>query len=147
MPFWMILSAFLILAGALFADNQNTQETLQEDRDAQSIAGSLLVYRRALTQFAENNPGAQGQISSAQLSLPTWYVQDSRITGFVLAGKPVVAFTGNVPGLIGQVREATQGGVPVGLVSNNQLVDSNTGQVANVALPQGLNSDVVIGQY
>lgn len=147
MPFWMILSGFLILAGALFSENQNTQERLQLDRDAQSIAGSMLIYRRALAQFAENNSSPQGQISSVQLNLPAWYVQDTRISGFVLAGKPVVVFAGNAPGLIGQIREATQGGVPVGLVRNNQLIDSNTGQVANVALPSGTNSDVVIGQY
>jgi len=149
MPLWGLLFSIMICSATLAADYMLDQNRQVATAEMQSVAGNMLVLRRAAMKFAEDHPGAQGQIDPGSLSLPTWYVQDSRVAAYALSGKTLVIYSGNQPGLIHEIRVATQAGVPVGLTSNGGLIDANTGAyVQNIHLPIMIpNGVAAIAQY
>lgn len=149
MPLWGLLFSIMIFSATLAADYLLDQSRQVVRAEMQSVAGNMLVLRRAAMRFAEDHPGAQGQIDPGSLLLPTWYVHDIKVAAYALSGKTLVVYSGNLPGLINEIRVATQAGVPVGLASNGGLIDANTGTyVQNVHLPTMIpNGVAVIAQY
>jgi hypothetical protein len=83
MPLLIALLMFFVFAGP-YAETIWIQT--QNDRvsgEAVTIADNLCVYRSYVQQYATANPTYTGTVSTAALSLPTWYVFPASVQNYV----------------------------------------------------------------
>lgn len=140
MGMYGIVFLVLSLALSLMWDLNDQAEQLSQSTDLSAIAHNLLIYRNALSEYAEAHPDVTGAVADSALNLPTWYVKAGCVQGYIATGTSFTYCSNPPGGLVAQLSDLTDRSLSVGSVSGSQLVNPFAGLVGvniPVAIPQG----------
>ncbi len=131
--YWIAVLFFGISLGAISTLTRET-DLRSSAADASAIAHNLLVYRNALAEFANSNPGYAGTVPDSSLSLPPWFVHLPGVNGYVAAANSYAFYASPPVGLVTQLLDLTGSSRAVGYVSAGQLISPIDG-AAGIAVP------------
>lgn len=151
MPIWTLMFAVVGFCIVVLTSVTTQQSVASTRGEAQAIAGNMCVVRNALMKYQETYPGATGPISTAALTLPTWFVPLGEVSAYVgVGGHPLVFVSRSSPELIFELRTCghlVQGEVPVGIARSSKLVDAKSGITVLDPLPTAIQEgSVVLGK-
>ncbi|MEM0550274.1 MULTISPECIES: type IV pilus biogenesis protein PilM [Aeromonas] len=120
----MNYAMLLVLAGVLLL-TQATQDDIEEHYAERSsdefyvMAANMQFYHHTLTLYAERNKSIVGAPSDAALSLPSWYIKQPSIVGYVDSGAAFTACVGCSQAVLGRLMQLTKDSCLVGTVESN----------------------------
>lgn len=137
------LVAIMSLGALVFGVVTTTEDTTIRNGDLDAIATNVLIYRNAVSRYAQNNPLANGSIADSVLALPAWYRKNGALGNYVSSGRSYVFYTGlDVPGLAGVLQEKTES-VAVGVNAAGVFRSTGAGNTG-IALPAQVPVDSVV---
>ena len=147
MPTFLALFYLAVLAAlsALYLPGQKVQA---ETAVADAGATSLLVYRQAVIDYLNANPGFTGTVPDSSLAWPWGYVRDPRWTHVVQAGSALYVYEAGTSGagrdqLLDQLYRKTVSSFMVGRNAAGTLVSTN-GFATGVAVPPAVPNGAIL---
>lgn len=142
----MLIYPLIVILG-FFAYSYDWQ-TIQNDtislEASRNMGASLKIYRRAVANYADSNPGFDGAVSDIALGLPAWYRKIRGMGNVITGGRVYVYFDGGAnPEPLPALREMM--GVPsalVGIKRSGRLV--SPAAMTTVALPTAIPEGSIV---
>lgn len=131
--YWLVLVLVGIAVGTL-SELAHDEETTSRAADLSAIASNLMVYRNALSEYAQTHSSITGPVPDSALSLPNWYVRMQGVSGYVSAGISYTYYPSPAAGLVNELSVLSGASVAVGFAKNGRLVTPNQG-VTNISIP------------
>ncbi|VEF73884.1 type IV pilus biogenesis protein PilM [Pseudomonas chlororaphis] len=131
--YWLVLVLVGIAVGTL-SELAHDEETTSRAADLSAIASNLMVYRNALSEYAQTHSSITGPVPDSALSLPNWYVRMQGVSGYVRAGISYTYYPSPTAGLVNELSVLSGASVAVGFAKNGRLVTPNQG-VTNISIP------------
>lgn len=133
MQIFGLLVTLLLVASGLFGAGQLQQNRRLSDAEVVALAGNMLVYRNAVSAYAETNPGFAGSAADSALGLPAWYSKAPGLANYLASGKSYVFLPEALPGLVGTLARKSES-ISVG-TNVGGLLQSPTAATTGIPLP------------
>ncbi len=135
MPLLVIIFSVALMS-AMSVINLPQKEVAAATFKADVKAVNMFAYKMALNDFLNSNPGFNGQIPDASITLPTGMVRDTRWTGVVNNNVLYVfeSTPSNSKGLLDLIYKKTNNSILVGTSNGSFLVNAK-GYTTAVPIP------------
>lgn len=92
----MLIYPLIVILGffAYAYDRQIIQNDTISLDVSRNVGTSLRIYRRAVGNYADSNPGFDGAVGDAALGLPAWYRKPRGMGNVIAGGRVYVYFDG-----------------------------------------------------
>lgn len=139
---WVLLTVLLIVIG-IISDIQDQQSRISDYATLDSLSRDLLVYRTAITNFAQSNPGFSGIPSDSMLNLPAWFNKPAGLGSYILNGRSYTYFNGVAPsGMPSTLVDLTQS-TTVGVNRAGVLVSPTIG-ATGISIPSAVPEGAIV---
>lgn len=140
MHFQWIVITLLVIASGVFAHIQREDAMTSERADLDALTRGMLVYRSAVAEYAQRNPGFTG-IPSA-LTLPAWYNRPTGVSAYIENGRSFTFYSDLAPGLPAALSSLTES-IAVGVNRAGILISPNGG-TTGIAVPGKVPDGAVV---
>ncbi len=141
--FWALFFTIAIFFGSIFVDTQHQLTANNIVGEASAISGNMMVYRNAVSTYAQANPGATGTVSDASLPLPSWYTKISGVSNYVTGGKGYVYYSNQRPELAYQLLKDTNNTMLSGIKRSGVLYNPISG-TSSISIPAAIPDESVV---
>lgn len=138
---WIALVALLVAGGFMYRSSELAQSAA-ELSTIDTLAQSLLIYRSAVAQYAQSNPGFTGAPADAALNLPTWFVKPAGLSAHITGGVSYTYYANTQPGTAAALADATES-EQVGVARAGTLFSPRVG-ATTIAIPTVIPDGSVI---
>lgn len=136
----LFLSAAIGITAATMSERANHEARTSY---AQSLAGSMQVYRNSVLKYAQAHATSSGEVDDANLALPAWFKRNSDIKTYISGGLGYVYVAVQNDGQARQLLEATNNDVNVGINRGGVLYNPLAGTTV-IALPSAIPEGAVV---
>jgi len=128
----LLVTILLVIAG-LLGTGQLQHNRMLTDAEVVAVAGNMLVYRNAVSAYADSHPGFAGAVADSALGLPTWFSKKPGLANYLVAGRCYVFLPEVLPGLVGTLAKKSES-INVG-INVGGVLQSPTSAVTGIPLP------------
>lgn len=140
--YWAVFTV-LLLVTSLSVRYQNNSTMLSDQADLDSLSRNMLVYRSAVAEYAQKNPGYSGIPQDGLLNLPSWFVKPSGVSAYLAMGQSYTFIAVSAPvGLPAALFERTQS-TTVGVNRAGLLISPSSGQTS-ITIPSAVPEGAVV---
>lgn len=141
-----ILAALLAIAaviGGVLAAQTDKMAVKQRDGYSHSVVGNMMVYRNAVTTYAQANPAVEGLVPDTSLALPAWFTRISTVKNYVNGGLGYVYYKVENDGQAYKMLKESDNDINVGISRGGFLYNPIAGTTLT-ALPAGVPEGAVV---
>lgn len=141
--FWALFFTISIFFGSIYVDTQHQLNANNNAGEASAISGNMMVYRNAVSTYAQANTGTTGTVADASLSLPTWYTKISGVSNYVTGGKGYVYYSNQRPEWAYQLLKDTNNTMLSGIKRSGVLYNPISG-TSSISIPGAIPDESVV---
>lgn len=143
MPLYWLVILITGVATATLSELSQRAEALALQANVSAIAYNLMVYRQALAIYAQSNSGVAGAVDDSVLGLPTWFVHQPGVKGYIAGGLSYSFYDRPPAGLASKLAELADGSTAVGYNAEGRLVSPDKG-VTMIFLPTAIPNGAAV---
>lgn len=138
----IIIFLVAMLTGAYFLSENSEASKIDSFTAENNVrVTNMLIYRNAVTLFAQANPSYTGVVPDNNLSLPTWFRKMNDIGNYVATGNTYIYAQGRSE-LAYALAKKTES-IAVGIKKNGALVHPSEGNTG-IAIPSSVPEESVV---